>query len=200
MIKKFVGIGILLALGIALVINVVDFEKKDGQAASGPNLVDVTGDPSVDGVTIVSPSARGINEGDTAPDFELPLLNGDTVKLSDLKGKKVLINFWATWCPPCKEEMPELERFYEEHGDEITIIAINATGSERNEEAVHDFIEEYGYTFPVAIDNNNETTDTYMAMTIPTSYFIGSDGIIQAPRKVGPMSYDFMVDMMNSLN
>ncbi|MBC5636065.1 redoxin domain-containing protein [Ornithinibacillus sp. BX22] len=197
MIKKFVGITILLALGIALVINVLDLNNKE---TSGPNLVDVTGDTSVEGVTIVSPGTNGLNVGDQAPEFELPLLNGDVVKLSDLKGKKVLINFWATWCPPCKEEMPEMQQLYEEYGDDITIIAINATGSERNESAVRDFIDEYGYTFPVAIDKNNDTTDNYMAYTIPTSYFIGTDGVIQVPRKVGPMTYDFMVEMMNSLN
>lgn len=197
MIKKFVGITILLALGIALVINVLDLNNKE---VSGPNLVDVTGDTSVEGVTIVSPGASGLDVGNHAPEFELPLLNGDVVKLSDLKGKKVLINFWATWCPPCKEEMPEMQQLYEEYGDDITIIAINATGSERNESAVRDFIDEYGYTFPVAIDKNNDTTDNYMAYTIPTSYFIGTDGVIQVPRKVGPMTYDFMVEMMNSLN
>lgn len=93
-----------------------------------------------------------------------------------------------------------MQRLYEEYGDDITIIAINATGSERNESAVRDFIDEYGYTFPVAIDKNNDTTDNYMAYTIPTSYFIGTDGVIQVPRKVGPMTYDFMVEMMNSLN
>ncbi|WP_047985220.1 TlpA family protein disulfide reductase [Ornithinibacillus californiensis] len=199
MIKKILGIGILAVLGIVLVINVINTNDKNNKETSGPNLVDVTGDTSVEGVTIVPSSASGINKGDPAPDFELPLLTGEMVKLSELKGKKVLINFWATWCPPCKEEMPEMQEFYEEYGDEITIIAINATGSERNEQAVKDFIDEYGYTFPVAIDKDNQITDDYMAITIPTSYFIGTDGTIQVPRKVGPMTYDFMVDMMNTL-
>ncbi|WP_047981171.1 TlpA family protein disulfide reductase [Ornithinibacillus contaminans] len=199
MVKKIIGIAILVTLGIILVINIGEITKQKNTAGSGPNLVDVSGDTSVEGVSIVSPNAEGINEGDTAPDFKLKMLNGDTVTLSDLKGKKVLVNVWATWCPPCKEEMPELQQFYEEYGDDIEIIAVNATGSERNEQAVRDFISEYDYTFPVAFDKDMEVTDNYMVISIPTSYFIGTDGVIQVPRKVGPMTYDFMVEMMNKL-
>lgn len=196
MLKRIIAIIVMIALAVILIINVIDLNKEE----SGPNLVDVTGDTSVKGVSIVSPNAKFLNEGELAPDFEVPMIDGERIKLSNLKGKKVLVNFWATWCPPCKEEMPELQRFYEEYGDQIKIIAINATGSERNEQAVRNFLEENDYTFPVGIDKNNKITDQYLAMTIPTSYFIGSDGVIQVPRHVGPMTYDFMVDMLNSLN
>jgi thiol-disulfide isomerase/thioredoxin len=199
MIKKILGIAVILVLAVVIFINYVEIKKAKNDEESGPNLVDVSGDPSVEGGMIVSPTAAGINKGDIAPDFELELLNGDKIKLSDLKGQKVLINFWATWCPPCKEEMPEMQKFYEEYGDEIAIIAINATDSEKNEQAVRDFIEEKGYTFPVALDKDMEVVDNYMAITIPTSYFIGTDGVLQVPRKVGPMTYDFMVEMLNTL-
>ncbi|WP_010095681.1 TlpA family protein disulfide reductase [Ornithinibacillus scapharcae] len=198
MIKKIFGIAVLVVLGIVLVINILD-KNQASKETQGPNLVDVSGDTSVEGVTIVPPDSTGISKGDNPPDFELPLLNGETVKLSDLKGEKVLINFWATWCPPCKEEMPEMQKFHEEYGDEINIIAINITGSERNKEAVQNFIDKYNYTFPVALDMDNKITDEYMAVTIPTSYFIGTDGVIQVDQKRGPMTYDFMVEMMNSL-
>lgn len=197
MVKKIFGVIIILTLAVILVVNVIEITAKENN--KGPNLVDVSGDPSVEGVSIVPPNSGGINKGEVAPDFELELLNGESVKLSELKGKKVLINFWATWCPPCKEEMPELQRFYEDYGDEIMIIAINATDSEKNEQVVRDFIDEYDYTFPVALDSEMEASDDYKLMTLPTSYFIGTDGVIQLPRKVGPMTYDFMVDMMNSL-
>lgn len=198
MIKKILGVSIFVVLGIVLLVNILD-RNQDSKETQGPNLVDVSGDSTVEGVTIVPPGSAGINKGDIPPDFELPLLNGDVVKLSDLKGEKVFINFWATWCPPCKEEMPEMQKFYEDYGDEINIIAINITGSERNKEAVQEFIDKYGYTFPVALDKKSKVTDEYMAITIPTSYFIGTDGVIQVDRKVGPMTYDFMVEMMNKL-
>jgi len=198
MFKKILGIAILAVLGIVLVINIVETNKKE--EASGPNMVDVTGDTSVDGVQIVSPGAVGIKEGDQAPDFELPLLNGEMIKLSELKGNKVLINFWASWCGPCKKEMPELEKLYKEHGDEIKIIAINATDSERNEQVVRDYIDENGYTFPVALDKDMSVTDEmYRVATIPTSYFVDTAGKIQS-RYFGPMTYDFMVDTINALN
>lgn len=198
MLKKILGVAVLVVLGIVLVINIMDI-KQPTKKTQGPNLVDVSGNTSVEGVTIVPPDTAGISKGDTPPDFELPLLDGGVVKLSDLKGEKVFINFWATWCPPCKEEMPEMQKFYEEYGEEINIVAINITGSERNKKAVQDFIDEYDYTFPVALDMESNVTDEYMAITIPTSYFIGTDGVIQVDRKVGPMTYDYMVEMMNSL-
>ncbi|WP_026907533.1 TlpA family protein disulfide reductase [Paucisalibacillus globulus] len=198
MIKKILGIGILTVLGVVLVINIVNINKKE--ETSGQNMVDVTGDTSVDGVQIVSPGAVGIKEGDQAPDFELPLLDGEMVKLSDLKGEKVLINFWASWCGPCKKEMPELEQLYKEYGDEINIIAINATDSERNEQVVRDFIDENGYTFPIALDADMSVTDQmYRVATIPTSYFIDTEGKVQT-RYLGPMTYDFMIDTINALN
>ena len=198
MIKKILGIGVLAVLGVVLVINIFDINKND--ETSGQNMVDVTGDTSVEGVQIVSPGAVGIKEGEQAPDFELPLLNGEMVKLSDLKGEKVLINFWASWCGPCKKEMPELEELFNEHGDEIKIIAINATDSERNEQVVRDYIDENGYTFPVALDEDMSVTDQmYRVVSIPTSYFIDTEGKVQT-RYVGPMTYDFMIDTINLLN
>ncbi|WP_042144640.1 TlpA disulfide reductase family protein [Paucisalibacillus sp. EB02] len=198
MFKKIIGIAVLVVLGVFLVINIIETNKKE--EASGPNMVDVTGDTSVEGVQIVSPGSVGIQEGDQAPDFELPLLDGEMVKLSELSGQKVLINFWASWCGPCKKEMPELEQLYAEHGDEIKIIAINATDSERNEQVVREYIDENGYTFPVALDADMSVTDQmYRVVSIPTSYFIDTEGKIQT-RYVGPMTYEFMINTINSLN
>ncbi|GGA62211.1 TlpA family protein disulfide reductase [Ornithinibacillus halotolerans] len=198
MLKNTLGIGLLVVLGAILVMNVLDHNKEE--KASGPNFVDVTGDPSVEGVAIFSPGDIGIKEGDQAPEFELPLINGETVKLSDLKGKKVLINFWASWCGPCKKEMPEIEQLYKEHGDEIAILAINATDSERNEEVVLDYIQENNYTFPVALDRDMSVTDEmYKVISIPTSYFIDTEGKINT-RFIGPMTYDFMMDTINAMN
>lgn len=74
---------------------------------------------------------NGIEVGKSAPDFELTKLDGTNVKLSDLKGKKVILNFWATWCGPCQQEMPDMEAFYKEHKENVEILAINYTPSEK---------------------------------------------------------------------
>lgn len=139
-------------------------------------------------------------EGKLAPDFTLETLSGDEVNLSDFIGKKVIVNFWATHCPPCREEMPEMQRFYNEHQDEVEILAVNLTGTETKESDVYHFIEEFNYTYPTLLDKDLEVREVYQAYGIPTTYFIGTDGKIQAPKKIGVMTYDFMVETIESID
>ncbi|MDH4421898.1 thiol:disulfide interchange protein [Bacillus sp. AFS054943] len=132
---------------------------------------------------------NGIEIGKVAPDFELTKLDGTNVKLSDLKGKKVILNFWATWCGPCQQEMPDMEAFYKEHKENVEILAINYTPSEKGggEEKVSNFAKEKGITFPILLDKNIDVTTAYKVITIPTSYFIDTKGVIQ-DKFIGPMT------------
>lgn len=132
---------------------------------------------------------NGIEIGKSAPDFTLTKLDGTNVKLSDLKGKKVILNFWATWCGPCQQEMPDMEAFYKEHKENVEILAVNYTPSEKGggEEKVSNFIKEKGITFPVLLDKNIDVTTAYKVITIPTSYFIDTKGVIQ-DKFIGPMT------------
>ncbi|OJE00687.1 thiol:disulfide interchange protein [Bacillus cereus] len=132
---------------------------------------------------------NGIEIGKSAPDFELTKLDGTNVKLSDLKGKKVILNFWATWCGPCQQEMPDMEAFYKEHKENVEILAINYTPSEKGggEEKVSNFAKETGITFPILLDKNIDVTTAYKVITIPTSYFIDTKGVIQ-DKFIGPMT------------
>ena len=132
---------------------------------------------------------NGIEIGKSAPDFELTKLDGTNVKLSDLKGKKVILNFWATWCGPCQQEMPDMEAFYKEHKENVEILAINYTSSEKGggEEKVSNFAKEKGITFPILLDKNIDVTTAYKVITIPTSYFIDTKGVIQ-DKFIGPMT------------
>ncbi|HHP1115230.1 redoxin domain-containing protein [Bacillus cereus group sp. MYBK163-2] len=132
---------------------------------------------------------NGIEIGKSAPDFELTKLDGTNVKLSDLKGKKVILNFWATWCGPCQQEMPDMEAFYKEHKENVEILAINYTPSEKGggAEKVSNFAKEKGITFPILLDKNIDVTTAYKVITIPTSYFIDTKGIIQ-DKFIGPMT------------
>ena len=129
----------------------------------------------------------GLNEGKRAPDFELVDLNGRSVKLSEYNGKPVLLNFWATWCPPCKDEMPHMEKLYKKYNKEgFEILAVNVTTSEKDPKHVGQFVDEYKLTFPIPLDEKGTVFHEYAIIGYPTSFFIDSDGVIR--RKVmGPV-------------
>lgn len=142
----------------------------------------------------------GIQQDDFAPDFTLSKLDGDVISLSELQGKKVILNFWATWCPPCRAEMPDMQKFYEQvAGEEVEILAVNLTESETSREDIDAFLAEFGITFPIPLDVESEVASTYQAYSIPTTYFIDSKGIIQA-KVIGPMNYDLMVKQIAQMN
>ncbi|MEI2464922.1 TlpA disulfide reductase family protein [Niallia taxi] len=118
----------------------------------------------------------GVNVGNIAPDFTLKNLQGKDVRLSSLRGKKVIINFWATWCPPCKQEIPEIEKFYQEYKGTVEVLAVNIDGG--NSEAVALFTKKMNVSFPVLLDNPDGINEAYKVMTIPTTFFIDENGII----------------------
>jgi peroxiredoxin len=147
----------------------------------------------------VSQLPIGINEQNIAPDFTLKTLDGQTVKLSDFRGKKVILNFWATWCPPCRAEIPDMQQFYAKHKTEgIEILAVNATETEKSTKNIKKFAETYGMTFPILLDEKSDVAHTFQAQTIPTSYIIDTHGVIQK-RMIGPMSYEQMKQFLSSI-
>ncbi len=123
--------------------------------------------------------------GAKAPDFTLKDLNGQEVTLSDFRGQAVLINFWATWCPPCRFEKPILEEAYESHkGEDFVILAVNMR---ENEEEVRAFVEESGTTFPILLDKSGLVISLYKVYAAPTSFFVDKEGII-IDKHMGPLS------------
>lgn len=142
----------------------------------------------------------GIEEGDTAPDFTLKNLQGEHLKLSDFRGKNVLLNFWASWCGPCEVEMPEMQRYYEDHKDEdFTILAVNVTESEASISNVSSFVNDYGLTFPVVLDVESDAANTYEASRLPTSYFIDKQGVIRH-QVIGPVNTDMIGKYIERMN
>lgn len=112
-----------------------------------------------------------------APDFTAVDINGNKIKLSDMKGKPVVVNFWASWCPPCKQEMPDFEEAFRKYGNEITFMMVNMTDNGREtEENAKAFIEESGYTFPVYFDFEMSAAYAYRVNSIPATYFVDADG------------------------
>lgn len=128
--------------------------------------------------------------GSQAPDFTLRTLDGEIVTLSGLRGRPVLVNMWASWCTPCKYEMPAIQKVYEEFsGQGFVVLAVNLTKKD-NLTAVASFVEEYGLTFPVLLDVDGQVEKAYQLRGLPSSFFIDGDGIIQSVVIGGPMSDD----------
>lgn len=144
-------------------------------------------------------ATSGIEKGDMAPDFTLTNLEGETTKLSDFRGKKILLNFWASWCGPCRAEMPDMQKYYEEYSDSVEIVAVNVRDTERNDQNVIDFVEEYGAAFPVLLDEGSVVSNIFSAHQLPTSYLIDSNGVIQN-KVIGPLNYESMVREFNAMD
>ena len=126
--------------------------------------------------------------GFLAPDFELKTVEGNTIKLSDLRGQPVLVNLWATWCPPCRAEMQTLETVYNDYMDQgFTVLAVNMT-SQDDPQAIMPFVEERGITYPILLDDKGEIAKAYQMKSLPSSFFIGRDGIIHEVVIGGPMA------------
>ena len=127
-------------------------------------------------------------QGFLAPDFELKTTTGESVKLSDLRGQAVLVNLWATWCPPCRAEMQSIEKVYQDYKDQgFTVLAVNMTRQDQLS-AVAPFVTEQGLTFPILLDETGEVANAYQLQSIPSSYFIRRDGVINEVVISGPMS------------
>ena len=118
-----------------------------------------------------------------APNFETVYLNGSKFELYELRGKPVILNFWATWCPPCVREMPNLQNFYDKHSNKIIVIGVNL--GEKNT-TIQKFINKINVTFPIVLDKNKEIEKKYNLIIRPTTYFIDENGII-VDKKLGEL-------------
>ena len=127
-------------------------------------------------------------QGFLAPDFTLQSLDGETYTLSELRGQAVLVNLWATWCPPCRAEMPAMQKMYEEYKEQgLVILALNMTYQD-TPSAVLPFAQEYGLTFPILLDTTGDVGNKYELRSLPSSFFIDRNGIIQEVVIGGPMA------------
>ncbi|SMB92478.1 Peroxiredoxin [Desulfonispora thiosulfatigenes DSM 11270] len=139
----------------------------------------------------VDKTSSFLEEGSKAADFTWKNVDGNNIKLSDFEGKPVILNFWASWCSPCKSEMPDIEAYYNMNKEEVNILAINLTVSEKSVEEIARFLQANKYTFPVILDDKGLVAQKYFVRSIPTTYFIDANGVI---KKIytGPLTIEQM--------
>ncbi|GGF25432.1 hypothetical protein GCM10010954_25420 [Halobacillus andaensis] len=135
----------------------------------------------------------GLEEGQQAPEFTLETLDGEEAQLSDYRGQKVMVNFWATWCPPCRAEMPDMEKFHQ--NEDVQVLAINLSETESSIGEVEEFADEFDLSFPILKDEKSEVAAQYEVNPVPTSVFIDEDGKIQSVM-MGAMNYDMMLQRL----
>jgi DsbE subfamily thiol:disulfide oxidoreductase len=132
------------------------------------------------------PNLQEISDHSAAPQFTLPNLKGGKVGLKDFRGKLLMLNFWASWCIPCREEMPAMERLYQRHKDQgFVILGVNVKD---NKKSALSFVRELNITFPIGFDPNGEVGLLYGAWGLPTTYLIDAKGIALA-RAWGPADW-----------
>ncbi len=134
-----------------------------------------------------------------APDFTVYDKDGNEVHLSDFAGKPIVLNFWASWCSPCKSEMPDFHQAYLDYGEEVQFLMVNMTdGSRETVDSASAFIEEQGYTFPVFYDTGYDAALTYGAYALPTTYFIDAEGyaVAWAQSALSPENLQKGLDMI----
>jgi peroxiredoxin len=122
-----------------------------------------------------------LDAGDVAPDFTITTLDGETVSLSDYRGKVVFLNFWASWCPPCRAEMPSIESLkVQMAGCDFVILAVSVDSGNREKivSKVQDYIDDNGFTFEVLIDNEQALARKYGVVSVPTTFILDESGVI----------------------
>ncbi|GAB2548586.1 redoxin domain-containing protein [Gracilibacillus alcaliphilus] len=188
--KNILSIGLLVSLVVLVIlVNATDIFTDEKE----PNIIDVTGDTSAKGVTITAPNVSQLQEGDKAPAFSLDNLSGDTVEVFDQEQEYLLVNFWATWCPPCVEEMPDLQTLQDNHEEEIKVIGIN---TENSLQKAKTFVEEAQLDFTILLDEDNQVYDAFKVINMPTSFIIRIEDQTIMKRINGALSYEQMEEQL----
>lgn len=194
--KNFFSIAVILVLvAIVVVTNFTDWTEDD----KDPNLIDVTGDTSQEGVAITSPSDSMLKEGDKAPAFVLEDLEGNQIKGLHADEEYILVNFWATWCAPCVDEMPALQAFEDKHSEKVKVVAVNVTNTETSVNKVQTFVNEGSFDYTILLDKEDVVYEAYSIINMPTSFFIRTSDQTIVKRVNGSMDEEQMADYLREI-
>lgn len=185
------GLGTLLLAGCAVGGRPASSGGSSDNASENSALEQSDNDAQPAIVSDLPPAPR---KDHPAPEFTLATLNGGQISLADYRGKPVILNFWASWCGPCRLEMPHLQSAFEENQDgDVVVLGINLTARETNSADIGAFVDEFALTFPIALDEEGAVADLYAVRGQPASVFIRPDGIINTVF-YGPVNESFIND------
>jgi peroxiredoxin len=195
LIGPFSGRQLLIAFGavVVAIIGLTIATTPLGNTAGGPIFEDPQATPF-----IIGEAVEGLHVGDLAPDFEVPLgdgstyqlhdLDGNPVRLEDLRGKAVWVNFFATWCPPCQGETPVLREIAEKYKDQgLEVVGVSV--QETTADDVHEYAERYELPYTIGFDGSGHVFHQYRVYALPTQFFIDPDGAIRFVAQ-GPLSVE----------
>lgn len=173
---------LLVGAGVAYSVLAPAAERADIEVTGTEAAHRTEADPVEGGSTAAEDTGdgNGANADSTpAPDFTMTTAEGATVKLSDFRGRPVLLNFWASWCGPCASEMPAIQAAWEQSGADVDFVIVNMTGmSGETEQTAKDFLQQNGYTFPAYFDANSSAARAFGVSSIPQTYLINAEGNI----------------------
>ena len=194
--KRNILVGFVVVLFVvgAIFMN-TDKEKEASLPPENTTQLDESGTDEPEPIT--QTKSEPLQEGATAIDFELETRTGDTLRLYNHDGKPTLINFWASWCPPCKKEMPDIQKAYEKYGDEVNFFMVDLTFND-DIDAMNEYIEENQFTFPVLLDKTGDVMMDYQVMVIPTTYFVDANHVI-SHKVMGPMTSEHIQSIMDEI-
>ncbi len=189
------SVGLLVLVAIVAALVVIERVTDEG---SGPELVDIgeapTNGPVGDDSAGLGPlDGEPPKVGELAPDFALRGLDGEIHRLSDFRGQVVFVNFWATWCGPCRGELPDIKSVYDEKGEQgLVVLAVNVQEAAGRVQA---FWDEQGLTMPVLLDSGGEVFEEYRLLGLPDSFFVDRDGVLRGTQ-VGAIGREDMLEKL----
>lgn len=188
--KKWIS----MLIGIVITFFAVDFVRS--------TLENKEINDSIDKTVILNESKEGVkfgsNRGEAIYDYEMKDMNtGEIVKISDFKGKRVFLNFWASWCPPCNFEAPHLQAFHENNKNDFVVLGVNVGNAERDKGAAQEFIDDFNLTF-TNVHMPLEMEKTFIIQSFPTSYLIDEEGVIDEII-VGPVTEEIIHELFEEI-